>query len=475
MNVATRNSQHVAEDDPFGLAAWASVAGTTEEAAAVQLGVILAGATGPQAFIGDQLGARELPPLTPVLISPGARRPRSVDALRGPLMEMAAHLRQRFSAFSSIHFEEARSQMLQKTNHLPASLDPAQDRVQLHMRALEADECSSHLDEEHRDLAPDPALRRFRTVMRPGLILENPDLRLLSELVGGCHDSYALIPGLRLDRLVSADPRDRERLFDLIEGRDVPLPKDVKGTSIVGVERGALRALLLASRHDLQDMMGKMPDFGERVLLVDATPLRPVSGEISSIANAFGQRHAKIVRALQNCRRKGFPPPAREWTREGWDRFDADVAEFWAACDASGVPCAALRDLPAVLRWTFEQCALTSQTDDALFTGTVRRVSRALLATHRRLWLELTQEAAFRAIFDLAEQIVLKIRVKQPVPWRQLVRSFDIQRSERYRPLINVLVHADVIAEGPGSVFRLGNRRLDEVQEQLRSEVLRLP
>jgi hypothetical protein len=127
------------------------------------------------------------------------------------------------------------------------------------------------------------------------------------------------------------------------------------------------------------------------------------------------------------------------------------------------------------LKWTLEKCATAYHTEDLLFTSMVRRISHALLQTHRRIWLEVAQEAAFRATLDLAEQVVMKIRVKQPVRWRELLRSFDIQRVDRYRPVINVLIQTGVIAEGPNSVYRLGNRRLDEVQEKLRSEVLRLP
>ncbi len=452
--------------DPFRLASWSASVGTTEEAAALQMAVILAGAVGAQAVTGGAWGFRDLPGVTPVLVNRGAHRPKSLDALRATAMDVDARLLQRFVSLSSAGFREAQ-QVSGGDNPCRPGIDgTAADRLERHLKALEVSEFQGGHDSYDKDLEPDVYARRLRTVFRPGMILENPELASLSKLVSHCHDSIGLVPGLRLASLVAAKKVEREKFFAFLDGCDVELPEWVKGDSMVTRERGMIRALLLANHTDVSAMAARLPDFADRVVLVDASTITPTAAIDLEQASRFIRRHARVIADLLNRRRKGHEASFREWTREGHQRRACDEVEFLAACDASDVPCAGLRHVPEFLGWALAQAEAKPALSDDDFTSIVRRYSFALLEGHQRTLRAIRDENHRKGELELAEQVVAKIRAKQPLSVRTLVRSFDIQQVSRYRPVLALLLEEGVIVED-GRLLRLGGCRFDVLKEKL--------
>jgi hypothetical protein len=144
-----------------------------------------------------------------------------------------------------------------------------------------------------------------------------------------------------------------------------------------------------------------------------------------------------------------------------------DEAEFSAACDASDVPCAALRHVPEFLRWALEQIEPAHGLADEDFTVVIRRCSTALLEGHQNILRGLRDESTRRKELELAEQVVSKIRAKQPIGVRALIRSFDIQQVGRYRPVLALLLEEGVIVENPEKLLRLGSCKFDVLKEKL--------
>lgn len=455
------------DPDPFLLASWSASVGTTEAAAALQMAVVLAGAAGAQAVAGGAWGVRDLPAVTPVLVNRGAHRPKSLDALRTTVMDIDSKLLQRFAGFSSAGFREANELWDGDPSCRMGGSGMPGDRLERHRKALEVSEYSSGFDSYDRDFEPDVHERRLRTAFRPGMILENPDLASLSKLVAHCHDSVGLVPGLRLDALTAARKSDRDKFFSFLDGCDVELPESVKGDSIVGRERGMIRALLLANTADITAMTGRMADFADRVVLIDASTTARATPMDLDRASHFPHRHSRVTAELHNRRRKGHVARFRDWSREGHQRRACDELEFLAACDASDVPCAGLRQVPEFLRWALEQAEPKPSVSDDDFASIVRRYSFDLLEGHQRILRTLRDQDRRKAELALAEQVVAKIRAKQPLSVRSLVRSFDIQQVGRYRPVLALLLEEGVIVEDPDRLLRLGGCRFDVLKEKL--------
>lgn len=472
MNLPQSSSHVPVTPDPLGISAWANTAGTTEAAAAIQMAAILAGAAGTQAVAAGPWGRRDLPAVTPVLVNQGAHRPRSLDALRSTAMEVDAHLLRRFALFSSAGFRDARQAMIGEASSAAGMGGTLADPGQRHRAALKVSEFPTGQDGSDKDMEPDLQGRRLRTLLRLGMIMENPELAFLSRLVSLSHDSIALVPGLRVDKLVAAKKGDRESFFAFLDGCDVDLPESVVGDSMVTRERGLIRALLLANPSDISSITGRMPDFADRVVLVDASTKPPVTTMDPAQAARFIHVHSRVTSELLNRRRKGHPAVFRQWTMEGHQRLAIDEAEFSAACDASEVPCAALRHVPEFLRWALEQIEPAPGLADGDFTAVIRRCSIALLEGHQTILRALRDESARRKELELAEQVVDKIRAKQPVGVRSLIRSFDIQLVGRYRPVLALLLKEGVIVEDPEKLLRLGRCKFDDVLKEKLSQPL---
>lgn len=453
--------------DPFLLGSWSASVGTTEAAAALQMAVVFAGTAGAQAVAGGAWGVRDLPAVTPVLVNRGAHRPRSLDVLRTTAMDIDGQLRRHFGDFSSAGFLEARQAWGDDPSCRMGDDTTPASRLERHRKALEVSAYPGGHDGYDKDLEPDVYARRLRTVLRPGMILENPDLASLPRLVSHSHDSISLVPGLRLDMLVAAKKRDRDNFFAFLDGCDVDLPDAVKGDSMVSRERGMIRALLLANTADITAMTGRMADFADRVVLIDSSTTVPATAMDLDRASHFFHRHSRVTAELLNRRRKGHEARFRDWSREGHQRRASDEIEFLAACDASDVPCAALRHLPEFLRWALEQAEPKPSVSDDYFASILRRYSFALLEGHQRILRTLRDQDRRKAELALAEQVVDKIRAKQPLSVRSLVRSFDIQQVGRYRPVLALLLEEGVIMEDPERLLRLGGCRFDVLKEKL--------
>jgi hypothetical protein len=94
----------------------------------------------------------------------------------------------------------------------------------------------------------------------------------------------------------------------------------------------------------------------------------------------------------------------------------------------------------------------------------IHRLCIALLDDHVRLLGAAQHRANLVRQLDLAEKLVGRISANQPVRQRDLVRTFDNQKVELYRPVLDLLVKEGVLVEQPRNVFRLGACKLESVR-----------
>lgn len=94
----------------------------------------------------------------------------------------------------------------------------------------------------------------------------------------------------------------------------------------------------------------------------------------------------------------------------------------------------------------------------------IHRLCLALLDDHVRLLGAARKRAELVRRLELAEKLVVRITAKQPVRRRDLIRTFDNQKLERYRPVIDFLVQEGVLVEEPRNVLRLGACKLETLK-----------
>ena len=451
--------------DPFGLPSWSSHNGTWEHAAAIQMAAMLTGVAGPIVILDDGEIPRPMNPLVPVLVAKGGRRPRSLDILRSVPMEMDAQLRRRFASFSPEGMREAYL-MLSKTRGRYREEPSHADRLIQMCEMLEQGEEMGASDPYSADWQPDALDRRLRTVLRPGFVIENTSTSKLQDLVAGCHDSTARLPGFPLAYLLRGGERAFEEFFSLVAGRDLELPGRVIGNSLAQSERGEIRCILTADPSEIAGAVETFPGFANRVVLVNAgRPPAPSSWDEQKVAT-FQHLFDRQAQMLTSKRRLGHYVEFQPWSPEGRRvRLDNQDA-FLRACDAAEVSCTGLEDLPAVLRWAFDLITPTGTSAHEEVAAIIHRLCLALLDDHVRL-LGAAQRRATRARqLELAEKLVRRISAKQPVRQRDLIRTFDNQKVERYRPVLDLLVEEGVLVEEPLNVFRLGTRQLESVRSR---------
>ena len=458
----TIDPPHVMKADPYGLMSWSAHSGTTEHAAAIQMAAMLSGVAGPVVELDHGEISRPMVPFVPVLVTKGGRRPRSLEALRTIPLNMEERLRRRFGEWSPEDFHTAVIKLRGARGRFMEETD-ANRLAKVCAMLKGSNEMGGH-DPYHSDWEPDVYDRRLRTVLRPGFILENPTISKLPELVAGCHDSTALLPGFPLAHLLRGGCRAFEEFFGLGEGRDLDLPVRVIGNSLTKSERGEIRCILAADPGEIADALEAFPSFANRVILVDgsrpAVPGEWVERNVASFQHIFTRQ----VQFVADQRRRGHYIDFRPWSPEGRSARLENQASFLKTCDAASVSCAGLEDLPAVLRWTFDLIERKGTPPHEEVAAIIHRLCLALLDDHVRLLSAAERRENLTRQLELAEKLVGRISAKQPIRQRDLVRTFDNQMTELYRPVLDLLVQEGVLVEEPRNVFRLGACKLESVR-----------
>ena len=455
----------------FGIAAWAGNARVSEEAAMIQMAVILSLIAGQYTWQMTPAGQKRLPALNLVLVTRKGDCPRSLEILMDPVIRLDRQLKERFARFTPGGLHDA-----SRARRLPGggivarpdnvSQSEAMHREILAMSGADSEGGPSLLD---RDLDPDPDSRRLKAAIRPSILLESPRLGRLAEALVGCHESTALATGMRLDALCTSLPGELEELVQLLDGRHLELPRHLTGDSVVRAEFAKLHTIFHTDPAVVSSFHSKLAPVLDRCLLVDASPPADLQEIDFKKVPLFLELHSRNVRHLLECRRRGVPPHSRIWSAQGLAAFARREAIFADECDASDAPCVALRQLPELLIWALSRMERGVQKSDEEVIEMAMNACSALLRRHEELRLLFARQEIRRQEFDLAVKLVAKVEQKQPVKLRELVRSFDNQRSDRYRPVLARLVEAKVLLEGPADVFRSGPRCLEEVRPVLQS------
>lgn len=333
---------------------------------------------------------------------------------------------------------------------------------------FERDDERPHSSEE--DLRPDLRQRRIESLTRPSILLASPALADVPKLLAGCHLSHALGVGMSFESYRSPKRKQElHRLLCILKGTETILPGPKFPVSIEHSRPCGLQAIFSADNDVLQSQLADLACLLEHSLLLSNTPVRCVADENSSY---FFSLFSKVAGRVIILRRDGMPIEACFKSDESAFRFQEENIRFVSECDSASVKVGAcVRGLPLSLAWTLLYLRAHMREfqppDDEEVIAAVFDAARQLLRRHCIRCMELSQAARRDEIFRRARSIIRKIEEKQILSFTALVRSFDKQKTSLYRPMVDVLVEAEVLGRQPDGKLVIGARKFDEVSPDL--------
>jgi hypothetical protein len=453
-----------------GLVRWADMMGVDPDNVLAISSSILGGLAGPMASLDFPWGTVEVPKLDLIVPESHGVLPQALAfLLSGP----RAINQQILESMAGIHPAELRHVLHGSFAGDPSKADPASYVESSNIRNLRYRLGFEDEDERPRssemDLAPDLRQRRIESLTRPSILLESPGLAELPKLLAGCHLSSAL--GVRLNLESNGSPKRKQelaRLMALLHGTEMMVPASRFPAGIEHSRPCGLHAIFAADARVLRSGFTELSRLMEHSLLICNTPVRCI---VDPTANHFFHFYSKVAGRIAVQRRNGMPLIATFRGNESAFRFQKENLEYLSGCDAAGPGIGACtRGLPSSLAWTFlmlrdHMHGIRPPSDDEIVTA-VFAAARKLLARHGRRWVDLSEAARREQLLHRVRAIVRKIGEKRTVTFTELVHSFDNQRTSLYRPLVEVLIEAEVLEKRQGKLA-LGPRRFEEVSEDL--------
>ncbi|MBX3742108.1 MAG: hypothetical protein KF712_14010 [Akkermansiaceae bacterium] len=454
-----------------GVSHWAGTLGVDTDNVLVVCSSILGGLAAPTALLDLPWGKVKVPKLDLVVPESQGALPQAMEfLLNGPRMAN----RQILERAAGINPGELRYVLHASFAGDPAKADTNSYLEIMNIRELRANLGFEQDDERPRsseeDLRPDLRQRRIESLLRPAVLLESPALADVPKLLIGCHLSHALGVGMSLESTGSPKRRQElSRLLGILKGTETMLPSPKYPVSVEHSRPCGLQAIFSADNDVIQSQFADLTRLLEHSVLLSNTPARCVADVNSSY---FFNLFSRVVGRVIILRRDGMPLDAGFKSDQSAFRFQEENVRYLAECDSAGVKVgASVRGLPLSLAWTFLYLRAHMREfeppDDDEVIAAVFAAARQILRRHCLRWVELGQAARREEILRRVRSIIRKIEEKRILSFTALVRSFDQQKTSLYRPLVDVLVGAEVLGRQPDGKLVIGARKFDEVSPDL--------
>jgi hypothetical protein len=455
-----------------GLQHWAVTIGVDPDNALALVASILGGLAGPAGYIDHPWGMEELPPLHLVVPAAQGMLPHAGNVLLSPARRINRLILASMAGINPTLLNYVRHASFAGD---PGKVNPHDDIESVALRDLREgaafDPQGRHISNGEGDFDPDPIQRRVEAITRPALLLESPGLVEIPKLLSGCHLSHALGADIPLHHLLSSAKRKKEidQLARLMNGTEMLMPSPKYPVGIEHNRAARLQAIIKASPSVLRQLLPDiLPLLEQSLVLVNTPSVARPDPAASYFSDLFGRTTSRV--AL--LRRNGMPQVATFSSPQASSQFQEEFSRFIAACDASPVPVgSSIRNLPQSMAWALMMLRLHMKQygppgDEEVITA-VFDASRNLLRRHCQQVEEVLHEAEQEEMIRRARKIVRKIQEKQLISFSGLVRTFDQQRTGLYRPVVDVLVEAEVLNRQPDGKLRIGNRSFDEALPNL--------
>ncbi len=461
-----------------GLAHWSQIHGTDIDHALALTASIFSGLAGPGPILGQPWGNTPVPALNLLLQETASNTSSALETLLHPVRQFNRRVLETMAGTNRLMLEHLHFGTFATD---PAKANPLGNTESVVLRDLRQ---KAHTDKYEEisslsDLNPAANTLRRDSMLHPAVWLEGARFDHLKQLVRGCHRFTALAI-LKLTPALDAPNREAqlEALIELLDGCEILIPQNKHTLGIEPHRQAKLHTIMRLDRQAWERIYFEAPQLLDRTLLI------PNNGPAVFAANTeaatlFQHAYLRSIKTIGVTRRNGSTIEVEFSDPEAAVRFQKQVHEHAAACDAMAFDVGSTaRNLPVVLAWTM---LILSQhlgdyappAEDQIIDASFE-VSRRLVARHHQC-LETMATASKRAtMLALASQLVRKVRDKQPIGERDLARCFNDQRMTRYRPVIEVLVHAQVLELTPASLLQLGPQQFEEVRAGLALPALEL-
>ena len=455
----------------IGIRAWATLHQIDTDEALVLMASVLAGVAGPAACLILPQG-NSSPPPAHLMIEEG-RLSRALESLLAPVRLF--NLKADADAAPTAGAPSGSQRNLGNTTTVHAK----------HVREMNSKFAATLPDSVRKCLDPKPLRTEPPHVESPppascgrGILLEGNTTAELEELLHGCHQHTALAL-MKLAPVLGSRGRAEllASLADFMDGRNVPIPRRSKGPASACSVTARIHAIFTLDGVARRGLLTTAPGIVARTMLLDGQPKKPDINKTEVVAAhapaaRFLSAYEKLVGELIAARRGGitqftgiFTPKLSGYysllshtIQNNWDRLHLD-------------PGAMFRRLPDTLLWT-----LLTWCDFAGLRSAETELASATLAYmcisrvgdfHLRKPPTAALAVGGNSRLSMANRIVHKISLKQPVSERDLIRSFDCQRTSIYRPVLSKLVDAEVIVPTPERKYVIGPRPLLEIASSL--------
>ncbi|MBX3740144.1 MAG: hypothetical protein KF712_04085 [Akkermansiaceae bacterium] len=455
-----------------GIDHWCATVGVDPDNGLTIVASVLGGLAGPAGYIDHPCGMEELPSLHLVVPATQGMLPHAVNLLFSPARRINRQILETMAGINPA--------ALRYISHASFAGDPEKARPQDNIESVMLrdlrrgpafDRDTNHVANGEGDLNPDPIQRRVEAITRPALMLESPALADISKLLPGCHLSHALGADIPLHALISSPKRKKEvdQFLRLMNGTEILMPSPKYPVGVEHNRPARLQAIFRADTTTLRQLVPDIIPLLERSLLLVNTSTTTRSDPVASY---FSELFGRTTTRIALLRRNGMPLVAKFATSEAASRFQLEFSRFIATCDSSPAPVgSSIRNLPQSMVWALMMLGQHMKQyqppgDDEVITA-VFDASHNLLRRHCQQVEELVHAAELDELIRRARKIVRKIQEKQLISFSGLVRTFDQQRTSLYRPVVDVLVEAEVLDRQPDGRLRLGNRSFDEALPSL--------
>lgn len=454
-----------------GLSHWASTLGVDPENVLALCSSILGGLAAPVAMLDVPWGLVNTPKLDIVVPRSGGALPQALDCLLNAPRLVNRQILERVAGINPGE--------LQYVLHASFASDPSKAEASSYLENLNIRDLRNELGLERdsvrprsseTDLTPDLRQRRVESLTRPSVLLENPALADVPKLLAGCHLSHALGVGLSFES--NGSPKRKQelaRLAAILKGTETLLPRARFPVSIEHSRPCGLQAIFSADAESLQGQFLVLGGLLGDSLLLSNTTARCVADVNSSY---FFRLFSRAVGRIIVQRRDGMPLEVGFNADESACRFQEENHQYLTECEATGLRIGdSARGLPLSLAWTLLQLRQHMHDyrppDDGEVIAAVFATARQLLRRHCLRWVELSQAAKREEVLRRVRSIIRKIEEKGMLSFTALVRSHDKQKSSLYRPLVDVLVEAEVLERKSDGKLSIGARKFDEVSPSL--------
>jgi hypothetical protein len=346
-------------------------------------------------------------------------------------------------------------------------------RSYVHAAASSPQRSPEPLDHHLEDYSIPDSEIRLEAELRPGFLVDSLDPRRLEAILAVCHRCEGFYAASSITSLPAAK-KDRqkwvERICRFLDGTTIPGRPGLDPGGASDLLSARLQMVLMLGREDLGWLLTECESLLSRCLLLPVETGSPAPDPADKDDDAGSDQYLDRFEAA--CR---IAIASRRTDQiaviEGWHSTEAE-REFEKGCIAHArqvssdpliAECQPLVRLPEFLAFGIRLLGWKRNVDDFILE-TVFPAARRIAEAQSRAVAAHRQADEVDDILELAKKLLKVVGKKQPVTFRDLVRSFDRQRVSIYRPVIDVLLVHRVLTGDPASGFSIGSRALDEIE-----------